>query len=283
MNKLYYLLLSLSIVTSCDVHINTKEEFHERATLRLRFEDQAKSVISDIDNMNVLVYTDSLFSSEDKNLTLNTDTTDMVIIRGVAEREYHVFIATELFKGEINTDNKTITQPKLATTHEPVRVGYGSYYVKRGDPISSVQTMILQDLFLKFEITINGAIHLSAQNDFELVISNVPYRISINGEHDHEHLTSLIPILNYNRNLDVISSEFYTTKFCANEDVTLTLRNRGVTLVKFDISRMLSSANIDMSKDNIVVPITMNITPGNTTIKIKDFELPPHEFDGIGN
>lgn len=258
------LFLTLLSFSGC-IALDNKESFFERPSLRLNFEDQTKTVIGNIDNFTAIAFNDHYYDLHSHNLTLEDEFKEVLVLHGVPEDNYEVFIFTEQYEAVLDTLNYTITQKSSSESHDPIKVGDGEYYVRRAN---SSQMMVLKDLYVRFKIKINGALDLSSQNDFRLTLNNIPQEFDFYGDHSHDKVSTISPKLEYDRNSNIITTEFYSNKFCPNEDVTLSLDVKAKMVFRFNISHYLKEAAIDMSKDNIIIPITIDVSSGGTGILI---------------
>lgn len=271
MKKLIFLSI-LFLVFSC-IKIDKQEYFYERPTLRLTFEDQSKNPIVDIPSFTFMAYNDDFYMMEKHYLELNTKSDSLVLLRGVPENEYSIYVITDLIHATLDTSNYIVTQLDSSRSHDPIRVGYAKYHVKRGNPISPSETMILKDIYLNFKIQIVGALDISSKDDFELKVDNLPCVFDFEGGHSHSKLSSITPVLEYDRDQDIISSDFCSSKFCKNGNVMLTLTNKEHVVVSFNISNHIEDASIDMSKDNLDVVIKIYISTSGNLVFINEWEI----------
>lgn len=280
MKKLFLALIAL-LMFSC-IELEKEEFFYERPTLRLAFKSQSDAPIRDISSFTAITYNDVFYALDEYDFLLITKPDSLVILRGVPESQYNVNIVTELAHATLDTLKYIIIQPEVSASHDPIRVGTASYDVKRGKPISPIKTMVLKDLYLNFDVQIVGALDISATNDFVLKMDNVPCVFDFEGGFSHIKLSSILPELVYDRNQDIISANFYSSKFSKTERVTLTLTNKDKVLVIFNISDYLSDASIDMSEDNLEVTIKIYVSSLGNVISINEWEIEDvyDEIDG---
>lgn len=269
MKRLFIKLSILMLSISGCIDLSNEGFFFERPSLRLNFQDQTKSHISGIDNFTAITFNNYYYDKHSHNLTIDDNSNEILILHGVPEDQYGVFIFTEHHKAHLDTLKYTITQEAVSLSHDPIKVGDGDYYVRRAN---TTQVMTLKDLYVLFKVDITGALELSSSNDFVLTLSNVPQEFDFYGDHSHHKLSNIVPELDYDRYNDHITTSFYSNKFCPNEDVIMSLSVKGVSVVRFNISHYLTEVGVDMSDDNIVIPITIDVSAAGNGVRIKDWD-----------
>lgn len=287
--KKILLIISL-IASSCSVYESKETEFRQRPTLVLDYSYFDKNEVNTIDaevyKLDLYVYDNQgqLFTTTSVSHEDLVSHKGVVPLYGVPEGTYEVVTIANNNKMVTNVEKRVVTLNDIQSSCDSIFHSTQSFEVERGRPYPPTHMVNLDKKHYTIDLTVTGADNLK---NCVVVFDGIPSGFNFDGQTPLNEYVKVIPGLQIDDETQHHTSLFAIHEFGANNNVTMELLDGNYSISDvMSLSQYLKDAGIGINfleDKDIVIPIRIDITPVNITIKINDWIVDQIQSNNVGN
>lgn len=272
------------LLCSCHVKQETDIEINPRPALRLSYkylnDNGTNTIYDEVRKLNITVLNEQGETVSTADI-LKNQMGDYRPLYGVPEGEYTVVTFGNADSTMLTGGYALLHPDKTHASADELFHKIERYYVKRG--AATLHTVSLEKLYYAMTLRVVGLRGLDGKSvtDFSVSIDGTPSGFT----HEGTQLKPMSVVPRLKQVADTTFASFNVHKFDNAANVTLTLKHKAETLVRFPLSNYLrdNQSGIDLlnSKD-ITIPIELDISTVGVGITINDWHATTLQWSNVG-